>query len=66
MILSSILMNSAVLFFFFGLLQFMFQLLTYCAGKVEECKSLFETLYKFVYLQGTYLKPHVRTQPFSD
>ncbi|XVF48279.1 hypothetical protein PTKIN_Ptkin03bG0177300 [Pterospermum kingtungense] len=28
-------------------------------GKVEECKSLFETLYKFVYLQGTYLKSHV-------
>lgn len=28
-------------------------------GKAEECKSYFETLYKFVYLQGTYLKPHV-------
>ncbi|XVE71264.1 hypothetical protein DITRI_Ditri10aG0137000 [Diplodiscus trichospermus] len=28
-------------------------------GKIEECKSFFETLYKFVYLQGTYLKPHV-------
>ncbi|XVE53532.1 hypothetical protein DITRI_Ditri03aG0010500 [Diplodiscus trichospermus] len=28
-------------------------------GKVEECKRFFETLYKFVYLQGTYLKPHV-------
>ncbi|KAF3446195.1 hypothetical protein FNV43_RR11374 [Rhamnella rubrinervis] len=28
-------------------------------GNVEECKKFFETLYKFVYLQGTYLKPHV-------
>ncbi|EOY29335.1 ATP-dependent caseinolytic (Clp) protease/crotonase family protein [Theobroma cacao] len=28
-------------------------------GKVEECKRFFETLYKFVYVQGTYLKPHV-------
>ncbi|XP_044471021.1 3-hydroxyisobutyryl-CoA hydrolase-like protein 2, mitochondrial [Mangifera indica] len=28
-------------------------------GKVEDFKSFFETLYKFVYLQGTYLKPHV-------
>ncbi|KAF5726277.1 hypothetical protein HS088_TW23G01019 [Tripterygium wilfordii] len=28
-------------------------------GKDDECKSFFETLYKFVYLQGTYLKPHV-------
>ncbi|KAK5817489.1 hypothetical protein F383_08786 [Gossypium arboreum] len=28
-------------------------------GKVEDCKRFFETLYKFVYLQGTYLKPHV-------
>ncbi|KAL4319336.1 hypothetical protein GQ457_18G003170 [Hibiscus cannabinus] len=28
-------------------------------GKVEECKRFFDTLYKFVYLQGTYLKPHV-------
>ncbi|GLT85241.1 hypothetical protein SLE2022_034360 [Rubroshorea leprosula] len=28
-------------------------------GKVEECKSFFETLYKFVYVQGTYIKPHV-------
>ncbi|KAE8668536.1 3-hydroxyisobutyryl-CoA hydrolase-like protein 2 [Hibiscus syriacus] len=28
-------------------------------GNVEECKSFFETLYKFVYIQGTYLKPHV-------
>ncbi|XP_059460566.1 small ribosomal subunit protein mS47 [Corylus avellana] len=28
-------------------------------GNVEECKTFFETLYKFVYLQGTYLKPHV-------
>ncbi|GMQ02825.1 hypothetical protein CsSME_00048879 [Camellia sinensis var. sinensis] len=28
-------------------------------GKVEECKFFFQTLYKFVYLLGTYLKPHV-------
>ncbi|KDP33513.1 hypothetical protein JCGZ_07084 [Jatropha curcas] len=28
-------------------------------GKAEECKSFFQMLYKFVYLQGTYLKPHV-------
>ncbi|XP_024024360.1 3-hydroxyisobutyryl-CoA hydrolase-like protein 2, mitochondrial [Morus notabilis] len=28
-------------------------------GDIEECKMFFETLYKFVYLQGTYLKPHV-------
>ncbi|KAM5564679.1 hypothetical protein ABKV19_018977 [Rosa sericea] len=28
-------------------------------GKVEECRKFFETLYKFVYIQGTYLKPHV-------
>ncbi|XP_062083014.1 small ribosomal subunit protein mS47 [Humulus lupulus] len=28
-------------------------------GNVDECKMFFETLYKFVYLQGTYLKPHV-------
>ncbi|KAJ7966271.1 3-hydroxyisobutyryl-CoA hydrolase-like protein 1, mitochondrial [Quillaja saponaria] len=28
-------------------------------GKSEEGKEFFKTLYKFVYLQGTYLKPHV-------
>ncbi|KNA21788.1 hypothetical protein SOVF_039650 [Spinacia oleracea] len=28
-------------------------------GKVEECKSFFNTLYRFVYLMGTYVKPHV-------
>lgn len=28
-------------------------------GKVEECKSFFDTLYRFVYLMGTYVKPHV-------
>ncbi|KAJ4707776.1 3-hydroxyisobutyryl-CoA hydrolase-like protein 1, mitochondrial [Melia azedarach] len=28
-------------------------------GKFEEFKKFFEMLYKFVYLQGTYLKPHV-------
>ncbi|KAL9231523.1 hypothetical protein vseg_006745 [Gypsophila vaccaria] len=28
-------------------------------GKVEECKHFLDTLYKFVYLMGTYVKPHV-------
>ncbi|KZV28327.1 3-hydroxyisobutyryl-CoA hydrolase-like protein 2, mitochondrial-like [Dorcoceras hygrometricum] len=28
-------------------------------GKMEECKAYFENLYKFVYVLGTYLKPHV-------
>ncbi|GMH11763.1 hypothetical protein Nepgr_013604 [Nepenthes gracilis] len=28
-------------------------------GKADECASFFNTLYKFVYLMGTYLKPHV-------
>ncbi|GAB2265241.1 hypothetical protein Dimus_000310 [Dionaea muscipula] len=28
-------------------------------GKIEECKSFFRSLYHFVYLMGTYLKPHV-------
>ncbi|KAM2925252.1 hypothetical protein FF1_042787 [Malus domestica] len=28
-------------------------------GNLDECKKFFETLYKFVYIQGTYLKPHV-------
>lgn len=28
-------------------------------GKAEEAKEFFKTLYSFVYLQGTYLKPHV-------
>ncbi|KAG7037652.1 3-hydroxyisobutyryl-CoA hydrolase-like protein 2, mitochondrial [Cucurbita argyrosperma subsp. argyrosperma] len=28
-------------------------------GNIEDCRKFFETLYKFVYLQGTYLKPHV-------
>ncbi|KAL5071525.1 hypothetical protein RYX36_022412 [Vicia faba] len=28
-------------------------------GKAEEAKEFFRTLYSFVYLQGTYLKPHV-------
>ncbi|KAK6927645.1 Enoyl-CoA hydratase/isomerase domain [Dillenia turbinata] len=28
-------------------------------GKVEECKKFFESLYKFVYLVGTYLKPNL-------
>ncbi|KAL9400442.1 hypothetical protein Peur_009403 [Populus x canadensis] len=27
--------------------------------KFEECKTYFQKLYKFVYLQATYLKPHV-------
>lgn len=29
------------------------------AGNTEEAKQFFKTLYSFVYLQGTYLKPHV-------
>lgn len=33
------------------------------AGNVEECKQFFNKLYKFAYLQGTYLKPHVSTRP---
>ncbi|KAA8525592.1 hypothetical protein F0562_007447 [Nyssa sinensis] len=28
-------------------------------GEVEECKIFFKTLYEFVYIVGTYLKPHV-------
>ncbi|KAK4792540.1 hypothetical protein SAY86_022975 [Trapa natans] len=28
-------------------------------GNIDECKKFFETLYNYVYLQGTYLKPHV-------
>ncbi|KAK6251110.1 hypothetical protein SCA6_005115 [Theobroma cacao] len=28
-------------------------------GRVEECKECFRTFYSFVYLLGTYLKPHV-------
>lgn len=28
-------------------------------GKIEECKSFFQTLYKLTYLLGTYLKPIV-------
>ncbi|XP_004498810.1 small ribosomal subunit protein mS47 isoform X2 [Cicer arietinum] len=28
-------------------------------GQAEEAKEFFKTLYSFVYLQGTYLKPHV-------
>ncbi|CAI0376749.1 unnamed protein product [Linum tenue] len=28
-------------------------------GNIEDCKRYFEMLYKFVYLQATYLKPHV-------
>ncbi|XP_077245096.1 small ribosomal subunit protein mS47-like isoform X2 [Tasmannia lanceolata] len=28
-------------------------------GKVEECKDFFRTLYKFIYVLSTYLKPHV-------
>uniref|UniRef100_A0A3N7FAQ0 3-hydroxyisobutyryl-CoA hydrolase n=1 Tax=Populus trichocarpa TaxID=3694 RepID=A0A3N7FAQ0_POPTR len=27
--------------------------------KFEECKTYFQKLYKFVYLQATYLRPHV-------
>lgn len=28
-------------------------------GKVEDCKNFFRTLYKFIYILGTYMKPHV-------
>lgn len=28
-------------------------------GKHEECKIFFQSLYNFIYLLGTYLKPHV-------
>lgn len=28
-------------------------------GKIEDCKEFFRTLYSFIYLLGTYLKPHV-------
>ncbi|CAO2816863.1 unnamed protein product [Amaranthus hypochondriacus] len=28
-------------------------------GKVEECRKFFNTLYKFVYVMRTYIKPHV-------
>uniref|UniRef100_A0A1J3IZM5 3-hydroxyisobutyryl-CoA hydrolase n=1 Tax=Noccaea caerulescens TaxID=107243 RepID=A0A1J3IZM5_NOCCA len=28
-------------------------------GNTEECKDFFKSLYKFVYLQGTYLKPNI-------
>ncbi|XP_010264353.1 PREDICTED: 3-hydroxyisobutyryl-CoA hydrolase-like protein 1, mitochondrial [Nelumbo nucifera] len=28
-------------------------------GKMAECKEFFGTLYSFIYLLGTYLKPHV-------
>ncbi|XP_062201260.1 small ribosomal subunit protein mS47-like [Phragmites australis] len=28
-------------------------------GKLEECKDFFKTLYMFIYVLGTYLKPHV-------
>ncbi|KAL6578547.1 hypothetical protein OROMI_008763 [Orobanche minor] len=28
-------------------------------GKVEQCQEFFQSLHKFVYVMGTYLKPHV-------
>ncbi|XP_042512513.1 3-hydroxyisobutyryl-CoA hydrolase-like protein 1, mitochondrial isoform X1 [Macadamia integrifolia] len=28
-------------------------------GKMEDCKEFFRTLYSFIYLLGTYMKPHV-------
>ena len=37
-----------------------------CAGKLEECKKFFQTLYKFVYLLGTYVKPNVSIQPLRN
>lgn len=42
-----------------------YQVAWICVGNVEECKKFFETLYKFVYVQGTYLKPHVSFFSFS-
>ncbi|XP_050282275.1 3-hydroxyisobutyryl-CoA hydrolase-like protein 1, mitochondrial isoform X2 [Quercus robur] len=29
------------------------------AGKMEDCKEFFRTLYTYIYILGTYLKPHV-------
>ncbi|XP_065624746.1 3-hydroxyisobutyryl-CoA hydrolase-like protein 1, mitochondrial isoform X2 [Quercus suber] len=29
------------------------------AGKMEDCKEFFRTLYTYIYIFGTYLKPHV-------
>ncbi|GMP62005.1 hypothetical protein CsSME_00024274 [Camellia sinensis var. sinensis] len=28
-------------------------------GNIEDCKEIFRTLYSFIYLLGTYLKPHM-------
>ena len=41
-------------------------LFCFIAGKFEDFKNFFETLYQFVYLQGTYVKPHVRVHPFLE
>ncbi|CAK8559926.1 unnamed protein product [Lathyrus sativus] len=30
-------------------------------GKMEACKEMTRTVYSFIYLLGTYLKPHVST-----
>ncbi|XP_048230711.1 3-hydroxyisobutyryl-CoA hydrolase-like protein 1, mitochondrial isoform X2 [Ricinus communis] len=35
----------------------LYQLIT--EGRLEECKDCFRTFYSFMYLLGTYLKPHV-------
>lgn len=38
------------------------QLLTFgsfYAGKMDDCKEFFRTLYTFIYFLGTYLKPNV-------
>lgn len=32
---------------------------TVFAGKLEDCKEFFRTIYSFIYELGTYLKPHV-------
>eukprot|EP00257_Ricinus_communis_P024333 XP_015584514.1 3-hydroxyisobutyryl-CoA hydrolase-like protein 1, mitochondrial isoform X2 [Ricinus communis] len=32
-------------------------------GKLEDCKEFFRTLYTFIYILGTYLKPHVFATP---
>ncbi|XP_030965550.1 3-hydroxyisobutyryl-CoA hydrolase-like protein 1, mitochondrial isoform X1 [Quercus lobata] len=31
----------------------------FCDGKMEDCKEFFRTLYTYIYILGTYLKPHV-------
>jgi hypothetical protein len=35
------------------------------AGKWEACREFFGTLYTFIYVLGTYLKPHVSIQDLN-